>query len=107
MKLPRLRFTLRRMMVAVVIAGIAFGGLAGLLRMGQRTQRLRAVAREHRQREIVNSLTLQGLAMQGAASPGIERHRMLAEYHRALNLKYEYAARHPWLTVEPDPPMPK
>jgi hypothetical protein len=101
------RFRVRTLMIAVAVLGIAFGGLAGLLRMGQRTQRLRAVAREHRHREIVNRLTLQGLVMHGAASPGVERHRVLTDYHHELNLKYEYAARHPWLPVTPDPPEPK
>jgi hypothetical protein len=26
--------------------------------------------------------------------------------HRALNRKYDLAARQPWLPVEPDPPAP-
>jgi hypothetical protein len=105
MRVPK--FRLRTLMIAVAVLGIAFGSLAGLLRIGQRTQRFRAVAREHRQREIVNRLTVQGLVMQGAASPGIERHRVLTDYHKALNLKYEYAASHPWLPVSSDPPEPR
>jgi hypothetical protein len=28
------------------------------------------------------------------------------EYFTRLKLKYERAARYPWLTVEPDPPLP-
>src|SRR4051812_43911225 len=28
-------------------------------------------------------------------------------YHAALRIKYERAARYPWLAVEPDPPAPK
>jgi hypothetical protein len=105
MRVPK--FGIRTLMIAVAVLGIAFGGLAGLLRMGQRAQRLHAVAREHRQREIVNRLTVQGLVMQGAARPGVERHRVLTDYHHALKLKYEYAASHPWLPVSSDPPEPK
>jgi hypothetical protein len=30
-----------------------------------------------------------------------------SEYHTRLILKYERAARYPWLWVEPDPPEPK
>jgi hypothetical protein len=35
------------------------------------------------------------------------RSRRLAEFHSAMMRKYEWAARHPWLRVPPDPPMPK
>ena len=28
-------------------------------------------------------------------------------YHESMRRKYEYAARDPWLPVEPDPPEPK
>src|SRR5688572_14855357 len=27
-------------------------------------------------------------------------------YHRSMGEKYDYAAEHPWLSVEPDPPTP-
>ena len=36
-----------------------------------------------------------------------EKYRKLTEYHHTLNLKYEHAARRPWLPVPPDPPIPK
>ena len=39
MRVPK--FRLRTLMIAVAVLGIAFGSLAGLLRMGQRTQRFR------------------------------------------------------------------
>lgn len=29
------------------------------------------------------------------------------EYHAAMKRKYERAARHPWLPVPPDPPLPE
>jgi hypothetical protein len=31
----------------------------------------------------------------------------MGEYHDAMRIKYERAARYPWLPVEPDPPEPK
>ena len=105
MRVPK--FRVRTLMIAVAVLGIAFGSLAGLLRLGQRTQRFRALAAQHGQRETVNRLAVQGLMMQGAANPGIERHRVLTEYHHALNLKYQYAASHPWLPVSSDPPEPR
>src|SRR5580704_9650482 len=32
---------------------------------------------------------------------------ILADYHSRLKRKYEQAACHPWLPVEPDPPEPQ
>ncbi|MDR3636015.1 MAG: hypothetical protein P4L84_19590 [Isosphaeraceae bacterium] len=86
---------------------IAFGSLAGLQRMDQRGRRLLALARQRQQREVVNRLISVGLAAQGAGEADVERHRMLAEYHRALGLKYDRAGRRPWLPVAPDLPEPK
>ena len=105
MRVPK--FRIRTLMIAVAVLGIAFGGLAGLQRMAQRSQRLLALARNHRQRGVVNRLTLEGLVAHGAAKADTERYRMRAEYHRALNLKYDYAARNPWLPVSSDPPEPR
>lgn len=31
----------------------------------------------------------------------------LRQWHKQMLRKYEYAASHPWLTVEPDPPAPE
>jgi Tfp pilus assembly protein PilV len=104
-RVPKLR--IRTLMIAVVVLGIAFGGLAGLQRMHLRRQRLRALAQNHLQRGIVNRLILEGSMAQGAAKADIERYRTLAEYHHALNLKCQYAARHPWLPVSSDPPEPR
>jgi hypothetical protein len=47
------------------------------------------------------------LVAQGAAKANTEKHRRLTEYHHTLNLKYDRAARRPWLAVAPDPPEPK
>ena len=37
----------------------------------------------------------------------IDQCRRRAGYYAALKQKYEQAARHPWLAVEPDPPEPE
>ena len=105
MRVPK--FRIRTLMIAVAVLGIAFGGLVGLQRMDERRQRLRALARSHLQRGIVNRLTLEGSVAHRAAKADTERYRTRAEYHDALNLKYEYAAHHPWLPVSSDPPEPR
>jgi len=101
------RFRIKTLMIAVVIIALSFGGLVWLQRMDQRRQGFLAQAREHERQEAVNRLTLQGLLMHGAASPSLERHRVLTEYHHALDLKYTRYARYPWLPVQPDPPLPE
>lgn len=105
MRLPRM--TTRRWMIAVAVLCLTFGGLAGLQRMNERSQRFRALARNHLHQETVDRLALQGSEAHGAAKAITEKHRMLTEYHRALNLKYKRAARLPWLPVPPDPPKPE
>jgi hypothetical protein len=105
MRVPK--FRIRTLMIAVAVLGIAFGGIAGLQRMDQRRQRLRALARNHLQRGVVNRLALEGSVAHGAVKADTERYRMRAEYYDALKLKYEYAARHPWLPVSSDPPEPR
>jgi hypothetical protein len=41
-----------------------------------------------------------------AKSPQSRRFRHMQAYFEQLRLKYERAARYPWLSVEPDPPSP-
>lgn len=36
-----------------------------------------------------------------------DRYRNVAKHYERLRLKYERAARRPWLPIEPDPPAPK
>ena len=36
-----------------------------------------------------------------------EQNRPVVDHYKRLRLKYERAARYPWLTVAPDPPRPK
>jgi hypothetical protein len=102
MRVPK--FRVRTFMIAVAVLGIA---LAGLQRMDQRMQRLRALARDHLQRGVVNRLKLEGSVAHRAANADTEKYRIRAEYHHTLNQKYEYAARHPWLPVSSDPPEPR
>jgi hypothetical protein len=86
MQLPRPRFSVRRMMVAVAIVGVVFGML-------MRVARLQQVSDYHRSRIIL-------------ISPPDPRVYMTL-YHMELANKYAYAARHPWLSVTPDPPEPQ
>jgi cytochrome c-type biogenesis protein CcmE len=105
MRVPK--FRIRTLMIAVAVLGIALGGLAGLQRMDQRMQRFRALAQHHQHRGLVNRLTVVGSVAHGDVKADTERYQIRAEYHDALNLKYKYAASHPWLPLSPDPPEPR
>jgi hypothetical protein len=38
---------------------------------------------------------------------GSARFKRQADHHESMAVKYERAARYPWLPVDPDPPEPK
>jgi hypothetical protein len=92
-RLPRVRFTVRRLMVAVAVVGITLGALAACR---SRSARFREIRDRHRAAMIV------GFEAPGEAAPAAR-----LDWHRAIERKYEYAARHPWLPVAPDPPEPE
>jgi hypothetical protein len=93
MRLPCVRFTVRRLMVAVAVVAVAAGGLHlwELRVLYLRTALLH---------EVLSSLFQEGHACAGR-DPGRSAH------HQVLRIKYERAARRPWLPVEPDPPEPR
>ena len=102
MKLPRVRFTVRRMMVAVCVLAVALFTAVMLRR-----------SYEYRERALENAdaeeLSL-SYADEGRGENGdpqrVARGEQMAAYHRALRIKYERARWYPWLPVAPDPPEP-
>ncbi len=87
MPLPRVRFTVRRMIVAVAIVALIAGGT-----------RLHILSREYNRR-----------AMRYGAMSAMSRHHLgepIVGYYADLSEKYERAARYPWLPVAADPPVP-
>jgi hypothetical protein len=93
MALPRVRFTVRRMMVAVAVVACIFW--ASLLII-ERRGRFLIIVGSHRMPDA-----------------RFLRHRdadyvlRLARWHDEMQAKYEFAAAHPWLPVAPDPPEPE
>ena len=106
MRLPRARFTIRWMMLAVAGAGTILGASVELQRRHDRFLRL---ANHHeassrinwscgkRSYDATNDL---GEDVRGWSSARIE-------WHRLLGAKYRRSASRPWLPVEPDPPEPE
>jgi hypothetical protein len=90
MRLPRLRLTVRRLMLAVAaVALVIWSG---------RLYQLRQMFLEKTED---NKLAI--LQLDAGISCYTEDHMT---WHEEMKQKYERAARYPWLPVEPDPPYP-
>lgn len=93
---PRLRFTLRSLIVAVAIVGL-------LVWYAQRHARYSRLAIEHESRI--------GVVMAGSLLKGMEGHdsrcRPTTDWesamHREIAAKFRHVAPYPWLPIAPDP----
>lgn len=121
-RLPRVRFTVRRLMVAVAVAAVLMGLVAQGLRRASLLRLADYHAREARRYRTIVVSSASVAADYRAGRPGLEGDyeagaRLysdqvrwfgpLADHHEALRGKYERAARRPWLPVEPDLPPPQ
>jgi hypothetical protein len=103
MRMPRVRFTMRGMMVAVAITGAVVAG-----------EKFRRARDSHLHRAAVHSYSAM-LWSSFAESYRANRRDdsppaqmdAIASWNTAMSRKYERAARYPWLPVPPDPPEPE
>jgi hypothetical protein len=122
MRLPRVRFMVRQMMVAVVVVAVVTGATVILRR--HRVYRVRAEF--YAQEEQVAAKRWQHWSQEAVRlsdspgdrnSPRSDQERQLAvemvrysrnrvAHHARLKVKYERVARCPWLPIDPDPPSP-
>jgi hypothetical protein len=113
--MPRFRFTVRRMMVAVAIAAVLLGVWAWVER---RRARLSAIANWHHGQIICVFFGFPGPdgeyvyeatdAPQKSGDPPVSLHQQRIDtWHREIAVKYWRAAEYPWLPVAPDSPEPK
>jgi hypothetical protein len=107
MRVPRVRFTVRRMMVAVAVIAIATTLGINLYR---RSQRFRRIAAEFVIKEdMATEWNPPGTTLVRNAPPGeigLEAKPRNAAYYTLMRMKYERYARRPWLLTTPDPPEP-
>ena len=108
MRRPRLRSTVRRMMLAVAITGAVLGLLA------ERRSRFLRLAEHYRARAGTWVLDRPILESTPRYSPfsfidpdGRDVPIPRSRWHRQLAATYRAAAARPWLPVEPDPPEPE
>jgi hypothetical protein len=90
--------TTRRWMIAVAVVGIVIGVTI------ERRNRFRKIAAD--QQAQFRKLVSQGHLILFAGSSDDPIMRRL-EWHESMRLKYERAARYPWLSVDHDPPEPE
>jgi hypothetical protein len=102
MRLPRLRFTVRRLMLVVALAGLVMGGGVWGYRMWRMSAKYARIAQSFKWTESLH----RGLEarFQNNAQREAAKFAAVATHYAALVRKYERAARYPWLPVEPDPP---
>ena len=114
-----MRFTVRRMMIAVAVVALLLGayGMMGVSLYHRKQARMFALAEAYCLRELANHeriiASLVGQA--GATARGREaQHTALqaqtgrrAAHFSTMRSKHERAARYPWLPVAPDPSEPK
>jgi hypothetical protein len=115
MRLPRLRFTVRRLMLVVALAAVTIWGAMWQVSRHYSDRYWRIIATssfrdldDHRtagryllraqEEDAETASWLRELAKQVNSR---------ADMHAARARKYQLASRYPWLPVEPDPPLPR
>jgi hypothetical protein len=96
---PRTRFTVRRMMVAVFVVATLFGLGVELIR---RRERFFQISEKH-----IGPAGVEGTLVitdEGPAYIGLKTEK--GRWHEFMRRKYDYYGHHPWLPVPPDPPEP-
>jgi hypothetical protein len=106
--MPRFRFTIRRMMFAVVVAAVYLWG-----------ERIRRASSAYQERaeffRYLHTTPSNNPLPSGDSSVAelridigteIARGCRLIRYCETMQQKYEHASRYPWLPVAPDPPEP-
>ena len=107
MRLPRVRFTVRRLMVAVAVFAVGFGGVAWVASM-----RALSAAYERRAEEFQLLTARMGSMVTTPDGRWVSRYDdendLLSDaWAMRLAVKYQRLSYYPWLAVEPDLPPPE
>jgi hypothetical protein len=101
MPVPRVRFTVRRMMMAMAVVAILMGLAVGLRRRAERFKRLSFLQSVDANRW--ENLLLDRSLDDALASAILEQ----VHWHDAMAAKYDRVAQAPWRLLEPPPPIPR
>jgi hypothetical protein len=112
-----MRFTIRRMMIAVAVVAVFFGLAVEGPRLWVLRQTYLGLAerygywelRYNGSVELRQELTYVSLSQPRGPEPSPERlvkMKARGDHYGRQRAKYAHAARYPWLSVAPDPPEP-
>jgi hypothetical protein len=109
MRSPRARFTIRRMVVGVIVTGVILGALVLLGRGLRWYGYCKMRADKHREAQIyMEMMAHDHQPRYGFYSPYLsDKYKRLADYHAQMRRKWEAAAWRPGELVAPDPPDPE
>jgi hypothetical protein len=99
MRPPRVKFTIRWLIIAVFFIAITFDGTRWIMDMRKLAAKYDLVSSRYGISEYLYSDPKFG------PPSDVDRAKLVNHISR-LRQKYAYAARHPWLPVEPDRPEP-
>jgi hypothetical protein len=97
------RLSIRILMALVMIAGL----ILAVAVMLKRSSDFRVLAQEQEEAELTSMGYADDARGEGGDPQRVARGEQMAAFHRRLRIKYERAARYPWLPVDPDPPEPE
>ena len=105
MRLPRIQFTVRALVVAIALTGTAFGLFA-------RRSGALAVADLHESKTLLTGWACskthcRKFYTDRNGKPATPEQIRSSEWHTKLAEKYRMAANCPWLPIQRDPPEPK
>jgi type II secretory pathway pseudopilin PulG len=111
MRLPRVRFTVRRMMAVVLIVAVLLAATLSvmrLVRLRRRASEFWDVARYHRQHGRAYIIRAKDKHTGQTVTSGEleELNREWTAYHDANRRKFEYHSAHPVAFVSPNAPHP-
>ncbi len=115
MRIPHLRFTVRRLMLAVAVLGLLFGAEIVRRRREHSLARYKYhVEQENRMRQLLGGGWITEKDESGKRKivrigRSLERETVQRRltYHLLMGDRYRRATRYPWLGVEPDSPEPE
>ncbi len=112
--MPRIRLTVRRLMVLVLLVAILMAAGIEARRLLLRSREYRGHLAYHTRREreerrnlgVAESIRRKGKTLNREMSLVEEVARLRIPYHARLRRKYERAVTQPWEPLPPDPPEP-
>jgi type II secretory pathway pseudopilin PulG len=126
MRLPRVRFTIRRIMIVVAIVALLMGGMrllwlrsvyrkaalahATFENLARTLQRMvENEGKDERELEIAFGMKVESESevVKAKRAADARVNQKTAEYHAAQRQKYERAASRPWVPIAPDSPPPE